>query len=180
MASQPRSKYPKSNIPKLRKGAEKSGSGQSGLVLCNGCQAVYFKKHWHHDLLKLNLSESASLEKNSDKKVKFALCPACQMIKNRQFEGEVIIKNVPEKLKEEVMRFVRGFCLRAYQRDPMDRLIDIKVFGKDIAVTVTENELASKLGRKMKNLFNNTKVKISFDHKPSNAARVVVEFLSNK
>lgn len=178
MARQFQSKYRKSNIPKIGRGSEKFGGGPSGLILCNGCQAVFYKKHWHHDFLRLNLPESVSLEKNSNKKVKFALCPACQMIKNRQFEGEIIIKNVPDKLKEEVLHFIRGFCLRAYQRDPMDRLIDIKIFGKDMLVTVTENELASKLGRKIRNLFNNTKVKISFDREPSNVARVVVEFLS--
>lgn len=63
--------------------------------------------------------------------VNFTLCPACQMIKNKQFEGKVTILNVPEKLSEELVNLIKGFCERAYSRDPINpRLKTHKLNGR--------------------------------------------------
>lgn len=172
-------RYKKANLYKSRNESEEFGAGKKGLIICPQCQAVYFKKHWHHSLEKLNLSESLAVSSGKkDKTVKFELCPACQMIKNRQYEGEVRILNAPIKLKSELLNFIKGFCHRAYERDPMDRLIEIKQNGANWTVTVTENELANKLGKKIQHLYSNAKTKTVFSREPGDVARVVVEFLS--
>lgn len=167
----------KFNSPQSKSESQEFGGGRKGLVICNDCRAVYYKKHWHQSLEKLNLSESANLSKNSKTPVSFALCPACKMIRNHQYEGEVVINNAPAKLAAELENFIKGFCKRASERDPMDRLIAIKKSGSVWRVTVTENELANKLGKKIQNLYSNAKAKTSFDRQPSDVARVTVEFL---
>ena len=84
--------------------------------------------------------------------MKFSLCPACEMIKNRQFEGEIIIKNIPVKIKSDLINLAKTFSKRAFERDPMDRLIDIKETKDGLRITTTENQLAVKLAKKSKKL----------------------------
>lgn len=149
---------------------------KKGLLLCQGCGAAYYKKHWHRSLEKLNLAETESVAKK-DKSVKFTLCPACTMIANKQYEGRLIIKNIPDKLAEELESLIRGFCERAYDRDPLDRLIDIKKLSNgDWEVTTTENELANKLGKKIKDNFNKTTTRTIFNAEPGDVTEVTVEF----
>ena len=43
-----------------------------------------------------NKAETESISSGKkDVPVKFELCHACQMIKNRQYEGRIIVKNLP-------------------------------------------------------------------------------------
>ena len=159
-------------LPKSRHEVEELGKGKKGLIICEQCNIFYYKKSWHHS------ADSFIAEReNKDLPVNFALCPACKMIKNRQYEGIMTIKNVPVKFEVELVNFIKGYCRRAYSRDPLDRLIKIKKSGNNLIVTVTENELANKLGKKIKNLFNKVKTKTVFLGKPSDVARVDVEFL---
>ena len=75
---------------KSRKEREEFGGGKRGVVMCPNCKAAYYKKSWHHDI--------AHLEGNEDMPVSFMLCPADQMIKNKQYEGKVVVKNTPKEL----------------------------------------------------------------------------------
>ena len=70
---QPPSKHDKQEFPK----------GKVGLVFCKTCNAVYYKKSWHHNLNMHN-------DLREDTKVTFAFCPSCQMIKDRQFEVNTV------------------------------------------------------------------------------------------
>jgi len=161
-------------LPKAQHEAEEFGAGRKGLVMCEKCNAVYFKKSWHHDLASIKISERKDLP------IHFVLCPACQMIKNRQYEGRLIIKNVPEKLTEELEKLIEGFGRRAYDRDPMDRLIEIKKNKSEWIVTTTENQLANKLAKKIKDSFNQVGLKTHFVGDNSDVAEVSVEFFSSK
>lgn len=173
-------------LPRSRHDVEEFGKGERGLVLCKKCTSAYFKKSWHHDLQGLK-------DINKDAPIKFVVCPACQMIENGQYEGRITIKNVPEKFHDELDHLIRNFCHRAFERDPMDRLIELKKIpsagssieayskssrkaGLDWKVTLTENELASKLGSKIKEVFKKAEVKIRFNKEPSDVAEVTVEF----
>src|SRR3989344_575026 len=90
--------------------------GKQGIVFCGTCNAVYYKKAWHHNLRYYkNLRE--------DLKVSFTTCPACLAIKNNEFEGRITINNVPKNITEHLANLVRAFTHRAYQKDPLDRLI---------------------------------------------------------
>ncbi|MBI2037006.1 MAG: hypothetical protein HYT14_01435, partial [Candidatus Liptonbacteria bacterium] len=109
--------------------------GAKGIVFCDTCGITYYKKAWHH-----NLRHFKSFEK--DVPVVFRTCPACQMIKNKQYEGLVRLVNVPPKLQRELERLIRNYGERAYQRDPLDRVIAAKKTKSGYEVTTTENQLA--------------------------------------
>lgn len=147
--------------------------GEHGLVFCDsnkgGCGAVYFKKSWHHSVKNLK-------KIREDAPVLFKLCPACTMIKNHQFEGRIVIKNLPVKFEKELFNFARGFGERARYRDPLDRVIGVEKTREGVVITTTENELASKLARKIKQQFVKVKSKISFSSAPSDTAYITIEF----
>ena len=164
----------KVHMPKSAHAEAEFGPGKPGLLICESCGAVYFKKHWHKNLERLNNSEAQSLK--NDKKVKFVTCPADTMIKNGQYEGRVTIKNIPEKYKEQLEDLIRGFCDRAYDRDPLDRLIAMKSAGDDWEVTLTENQIANKLARKIKETFSRVISETRFVGGESDVAEVRVEF----
>ncbi len=156
---------------------------ESGLVICEKCDAVYYKKSWHH-----NLRNYKDLKENLS--VKFSFCPACKMIKNRQFEGEIIIKNIPAKIKNDLINLAKTFSKRAFERDPMDRLIKIEEIrvnpllknedprqsASTIRITTTENQLAVKLAKKIKETFKKAELKIAYSPEPSDAVYVRLVF----
>ena len=125
----------------LRKGAR-------GYIICADCGAVYWKKSWHHGL-------DAPGAHGAEKKVSFKFCPACRMIRDRQFEGEVILEGVPEKYRMELVAHLRNVGETARRLDPMDRIIAIQSRDSRIRITTTENRLALRLGREAKQLLGN-------------------------
>ena len=160
----------KVNLPKAQHEVEEFGAGKKGLVMCQNCDSAYFKKSWHHDLENIEVSEK------KDVPIKFVLCPACQMIKNKQYEGRIVMKNVPEKSGVKLEELITGFCRRAFERDPMDRLIEIKKSAGKWIVTTTENQLANKLAQKIKSSFSGVKTKTKFNKEPSDVAEVTIDF----
>lgn len=148
--------------------------GEKGIVFCSECGAVHYMKSWRHAL-----EEYKSLSENAS--VKFKLCPACEMIKNHQFEGRVIIAHIPEKKADEVVRLVENFGARAYEHDVLHRIIEIKKAkdkkGASLVVTTTENQLANKLADKIKQTFHGVKVGRSFSPAPSDVEYITIEFL---
>lgn len=167
----------KQNISKLEKSelfaprTEKyeMPKGKLGLVFCRECNCVYYKKSWHH-----NLRHLKKLRENLP--VHFAICPACRMVQNKQFEGQIEIINVPQKIVVELENLIKSFCRRAYERDPMDRLIEIKKIKRGLEVATTENQLAVKLAKKIKQTFKKAEMKISYSPSPSDVAYVKLEF----
>lgn len=163
--------------PKSQHDVEEFGPGQKGLVMCGDCNATYFKKSWHHDLKNVPVSDK------KDTPIKFSLCPACTMIKNHQYEGRLVIKNIPEKAADKLMELIEGFCQRAYDRDPMDRLIEIKKTRSassgqagEWQVTTTENQLANKLAQKIKSSFGGVKTTTKFNKEPSDVVEITCVF----
>lgn len=165
----------KIKLPKSQHEVEEFPSGK-GIVLCSTCGAAHFKKRWYHGLEKLNFSEK------NDLPIKSSLCPACTMIKNKQYEGRITIKNLPDKYANQLQELAEGFGKRAYDRDPMDRIIEIKSSPstssgfKNWEITTTENELANKLAKKIKDSFNKVKSKTHFAPEPSDVAEITIEF----
>ena len=147
--------------------------GKLGLVFCKDCSAVYYKKSWHH-----NLRNFKSIRE--DLPIKFSLCAACKMIKNKQFEGEITIKNIPSGIFNELEHLIMTFGRRAFERDPMDRIIAVKKNKNEMTITVTENQLAVKLAKKIKDTFKSAswriEMKISYSPQPSDVAYVKLEF----
>ena len=156
-------------LPKSEHEVEEFGGGKRGIILCPDCNNSYFKKSWHHNFKGLKTE-------NVDLPVNFKLCPACQMIKNKQYEGRIVLKNIPEKYSDELEHLIVSFCGKATDRDPMDRLIEIKKSGAEWTVTTTENQLANKLAKKIKDVFNKLNLNTKFSKEPSDVVEITVEF----
>lgn len=125
------------------------GAGKKEYIICKNCQIAYYDKRWHH-----NLSDDKHIEKNIDKKkLNFVLCPACQIIKNKQYEGIIFVYDVPEKIKEEMIHLVKNMGQTAFEIDPLDRVSKIKESKNIIEVWTTENQLAKKIANKLKSTF---------------------------
>lgn len=160
-------------LPSPRNEDQEVRKNEKGVVFCSECGAVHYMKSWRHAL-----EEYKSLSDNAS--VKFSLCPACEMIKNHQFEGKVTITHIPEKEVGEVARLIENFGARAKERDVLHRLIEIKktesAKGVDLVVTTTENQLANKLADKIKETFHHVKLSRSFSPAPSDVEYVTIEF----
>ena len=147
--------------------------GKGGLIFCKSCNSVYYKKSWHHNLRYYkNLRE--------DLAVSFMLCPACKMIESKKFEGQIVINDLPKNLHENAINLIEAFCHRARQKDPMDRLIDVKKTNGGLTVFTTENQLALRLAHKIKDAFKKMDMKISYSPSPTNAVYVTLTFLPPK
>lgn len=159
---------------KSRKEREEFGRGKQGVVLCPVCKAAYYKKSWHHDI--------AHFAGKEDVSVKFMLCPADQMIKNKQYEGKVVVRNVSGETEVEVANLIKNIGFSAFEKEPMHRLISVEKVrglpaqaGELIALT-TENQLAVSMAKKIGEAYKKAKVKISFAKEPNDVAIAVVEF----
>ncbi len=129
--------------PKSVKEESEAGPGRREFVFCSGCGIVYYHKFWHHAL-----EDCKHL--SGDERIKFVLCPACRMIKDRKFEGELTISGISSrKLKEEIRRVLENSGKSAFRRDPLDRIIEIKEGNDKLVVRTTENQLAVKLAKKI-------------------------------
>lgn len=150
---------------------------QKGVVLCKNCGAAYHKKSWRHGIENFNKAETESISSGKkDVPVKFELCPACKMIKDHQYEGRITIKNLPEASEQSLHELVEGFGKRAYEQDPMHRLIEIKNEGGKWVITTTENEMANKLAHKIKTSFSHVKSRTHFAGDPSDVAEITIDF----
>ena len=145
----------------------------TGIIFCKVCKAVYYKKSWHH-----NLEEGLKKIKETAP-VHFTTCVACDMVARGEFEGEIIIENVPPKIKTDLTHLAESFGKRAYEKDPMDRVIAITREGSGMRITTTENQLAVKLAKKINEAFKG-KAKILYSAKPSAVARIKISFENTK
>jgi len=176
--------------PRSKKEEAEFGPGQVDILVCKKCHAIYWYKSWHHRL-------SNYPELKESKHLKFVLCPACQMIKDKKYEGEIIIENVPENIKKDIKILAKNFGERATAADPMDRIISIKekkvrrVTNKrkrgaesrkkfkgltDLQILTTENQLATRLAKKINEIYGRKfSVSISHSHR-EDTARIRIKF----
>lgn len=169
------SKISSIKLPRRRRENKKIDFNQDhkGAIECPRCHNVHFKKHWYVSRSKLadvlELGEAANLDK--------ALCPACTMIKERTFEGEVFLEEFPAHFLHELLSLVRNFGLKATEMDPQSRVIEIRKIHNGYYVTTTENQLAVKLAKKVKDSFNSVEIDFSYSSEPAKVARVRVMYM---
>lgn len=162
----------KIRLPKPRGEEEEFGKAKKGILECPVCNAYYYKKSWHHNL-------SGMMKKDDIREPEITgrtICGACQMIQAKLFEGKIIIENVPTKFRDELINLVRAFCKRAYEKDPEDRLIKIQKSEKQFTVTTTENQLAAKLAKKIRAVFNKVDLSIFYPKEPSDVEIIQIKF----
>lgn len=171
MSKKPNTKGGRLTSPRRPK--EMFGGAKKGVVICETCNIFYYKKGWHHDADKF-----ISVRANKDIPVSFATCPACALIKSRQFKGQITVKNVPSAQKTDLLNLVKGYCERAFDRDPLERLISVSAAGSSVTVKTTNNQLAQRLGKKIKDAFNKVKLTTAYLREPGDVANVTIEFLA--
>lgn len=158
----------KPHLPKSKKEDQEFGLGKQNIVMCPECKAAYYYKSWHHSLEDYQkLSE--------DKRIKFSICPACQMIKDKTYEGQVIIRGIMLDKKDEIINLIKNVAERAFKRDPMDRIIKIENNSiSEVEVLTTENQLAVSIGKQVKRAFKGGAIEIKWSDEES-VARVILD-----
>jgi len=162
----------KTNLPKsaVEAGPRKKERYPS-FAVCKKCHDVYYKKSWHYETDFLNDKELDGLE------IKSVLCPADTMVRDGLYEGMMRVEDVPQKYRVELLNLIKGYGRRARMRDSQVRIIEIIQKKGEVVVTTTENQLASKLGKKIKETFKNVEVNISHSKEPYQVTRVDVVFI---
>ncbi|OGZ45704.1 MAG: hypothetical protein A3C84_04565 [Candidatus Ryanbacteria bacterium RIFCSPHIGHO2_02_FULL_48_12] len=157
-------------ISQPRKEEAEYGKTKKGMQACKKCHAYFYKKSWHHDLPGVKKGEKKPVPVFT-----FTLCPACQMIQNRQYEGKVIVDAAPAHLLTEIINLINAYGARAYHADTQHRIIKVQNAKSGITVTTTENQLAIKLAKKIKATFHASKLMVIHLKDPSDVelARVI-------
>lgn len=155
---------------KSRKEEAEFGPGKKDILVCRKCGAFYWHKSW-----RARLADYPELEKSGQ--IKFVLCPACQMILDKKYEGEIVLEAVPEKFKKDIKTLVKNYGKRAFEKDPMDRVISIKeTKEKYIRILTTENQLAVRLAKKINETYGGKlRLSISYSHR-EDVARARIRF----
>ena len=160
---------------KLELQGNEYGKAGKGVMVCEVCHDVFFKKGWHKPG-----STPLTGTKLSGIGVHFILCPACKMKKGNLYGGKLIIKNIPIQTREELFNLISGFGRRATERNPQDRIMDIKTTGGTFLVTTNNDELAAKLGRKISDTFDHkTEKKVTFSSEPEEVSHVEINFITS-
>ncbi len=145
-----------------------------GILICKRCSACFYKKSWHH-----SGDQFISEHKKRDMPVSFASCPACWMEMHNQFEGKLIIKNFPEKQMTELFNLIRAYCKRAYLRDSQDRLIRSERGKGNAVLYFTENQLAMRLAKKIRDRFKRVEIRPHYAKKSWDSASIELTFRGN-
>ncbi len=153
--------------PKPKKEEESEmGPGKADIVMCPEGNEVYYYKSWHHNMQNYR-------ELDTEKRVKFELCPVHQMKKDDTFEGLVTIENIPSREQEEIVNLVENVEDRAYKRDPMDRILSMQESEGRLEIKTSENQLAVSIGKQVQRAHKNSEMKIKFSDSES-VARIKV------
>lgn len=155
-SSRNREMLPRRARPRPRRESEEFGPGKAGFLVCTDCKAVYDKKRWVAGF-------SGVRDINERKGIAFRRCPACQMIRDRKFEGQVIAEGIPQHRMQDVLVRIRRVGDLAQLRDPLDRIIALRRRGSRIELTTTENRLAVRLGKEIRDLVKG-KLDIRWSH----------------
>lgn len=156
-----------------RSTGEEFGPGKRDMALCPSCSAVYYYKSWHHNMLHFK----GDVLKKQDMRV--VLCPACAMWKDRHWEGELRIDGIPSQMRTQIKNTILSVADTAYDRDPMDRVFDIKEKGKTMQIFVSENQLTFSIARKLASSLKKHFSKPVIHHgKGEDAVLVTMEWIS--
>ncbi|MDD4358568.1 MAG: hypothetical protein PHY30_01995 [Candidatus Pacebacteria bacterium] len=156
--------FPKSmpaSFPKSKKEESEFGKSKKGIVACTKCNSISWKGSWWHE-------SDIKPKIKKDKHKEFGLCPACKMIENNEYEGEIVIENVYPNIRTDLINSIKNEGEDGFKKDPEDRVISIEKddHNSKINVFTTENQLALKIGRKIKKSFNGT-MKVIYSKKES-------------
>ncbi|MDD2935164.1 MAG: NMD3-related protein [Candidatus Pacebacteria bacterium] len=174
------SKSTRSKKVLLRKGEQKNDQywkSSEGVAVCPICKNVLFKKEWHHSDSKVLGKDFFSKKEFEKKEHHFKQCPACKMIKEGLYEGEISIKDVPVNHKDEVLKTIKAFAERGKKRDPQSRIIRIRKDRNSFNITTTENQMAVRIAKYLHKTFKKSQLSISHSKEPYEVSRVELVFM---
>jgi len=146
---------------------------RAGIVICPSCGNVHYKKRWWHNddqgLRKLVVLDY--------RKAAHTRCPACAMVGKHLYEGELMVEDIPSKFRKDLAQLLKHFGKTATEIDPQDRIIAVERKGGTWRITTTENQLADRLAKKIReSLKKHAHVHISHSKEPYEVDRVRVTF----
>lgn len=143
-----------------KKEEQEFGLADKEFELCPDCNSIFFDKAWHH------LFEEDAKHTKEEKKIRFKTCPACQMKKDKIFEGELIIKLESDntQLKAEVLNIIENSDRQAREKDPMDRILWTEKQDDSLHIFTSENQLAVKIGKKLESSLKGGALEIKHSH----------------
>lgn len=156
--------------PTTRKESQEFGPGKGDFVACSDCDAVYYNKSWKH-----GFEGGLKQENDTEKKISFKVCPACQMRRDGLFEGELTLVNIPAGEKEDILNRVRNMGEKAQASDPLDRILSVEEKGGVVRVTTSENQLALQIGKAVNKASKASTLESSFSRAES-PVRVTVSW----
>jgi hypothetical protein len=100
---------------------------QKGFIICQKCNATLFKGSWYH-------TKQVNYKKST-------LCPACKMIENNIFEGELVIENISKKNKTLVLNTIKNKGEKGFKNNPNHRIISTIYRNNRLNILTTKNNL---------------------------------------
>lgn len=150
---------------------EQYGRELGGIIECPDCHAVHYRKRWY-----ASRQDLTHLKKDKSKIAKKHLCPACTMIHEHEFEGELLVEKVPVQYRENLINLIKNYGSRERRKDAQHRIIGIEEIKNGYRVTTSENQLVDRLAKKIKEVLNSVDVHISHSREPYEVDRVRVIF----
>lgn len=148
------------SFPKSKKEESEFGKSKKGVIICKKCNAMLWQGSWRHESkIKRNIKKN--------KHNGFSTCPACKMIEDNMYEGELIIQNVNPEMKKYIINAIKNKGEKGFKNDSQDRVISVNDnHNGKMNIFTTENQLALKIARKIKKSFNGT-MKVIYSKKES-------------
>jgi NMD protein affecting ribosome stability and mRNA decay len=116
-----------------------------GLLWCTDCGATYYRRRWT-----LTPPEEVRTQVESMTGLSFVLCPACRKIRDQYPSGELQVLGVGAEGKEELFRLLKNQEEKARKKNPLERIMAIRLEGPAWKIDTTTEKFAQHLGRALK------------------------------
>ena len=116
-----------------------------GVLYCPGCGSVYFRRRW-------TLTPPPEIRDRVEfpDEVRRTLCPGCRKLRERYPFGELRLAGVARGESLELLRLLRNEETGAQAKNPLEKIIRIRVNGDKWVVETTTEKLAQRLGRTLR------------------------------
>lgn len=119
----------------------------AGIVVCKRCHAINSSKHWYCDV-----QEFTDLKNNG--KTKEALCPGCNRIEGKIYEGQVLLHSDKlNKDKNMLLSLIKHTEGKAWFDNPASRIGRMTWFDNRLEIYTTTKWLATRIGKEIKKAF---------------------------
>ena len=114
--------------------------------VCKSCQAVYLNKRWYFD---------PQLYREQKGKAEKIICPGCQKVADRSFDGVVYLKgSLLKTRKEEIINLIKKEEQKEREKNVLSRIGKMESRGKEMEVYTTTQFLATRLGHAIYKAFS--------------------------